>query len=742
MSNTGYWTDENWEYTFLVPQDTIDGNYKRKIHTVLKEFNKTLYVRSDSDSSGWEEMSKTMTMPELETSEEKEGWTLSSANDVLSDKGVLGRLKENLKKAGCVCSFMVIKDEPEKDTEENSEVNLEAEDSEKPTLDEPSQQTEKVEKKSGKEKKKKKQKSKKSNKVQVGQGIQTRTINSLKDRKKSQEASEKHGLTTYKVVSKPNNGKHNIKSAWNKIGDFIKTHADTYKDVKPVGYGDKKHWHSWHKSWVEKVFVQGDQARFWLMKLNDGLKDKLETDLKKLGFTIEPYEDGNSKSVTPTISTEPGPENPEVEPMKKPEETPKPPDAHKTSEGTQKPPVRPLPKTPNKEKEVTAASQQISENIDRDEKKPLPETSKPSTSPSFLGNIRTGTKLKKTPKVTRQEINENSENDITSMLRNAMMVRRADIADDEEPVEGDKNHEIMKILQSKGNGIYIAKLQLTSPYKEVKELLSAKALCPGGAGKMWLTNNEKGQHNTSSDIRGKIDEQTLEKCAITKDNEPVEWYVKVLTEIESDKWEDEDDDKDFLPSVTQMEALQAMRKDVTNKGARLVSISTPLPELKALVKNPPTLPKRNMKAGPVPSGFATLDSFKPKPNNRNVKTLVLVNYDNIRNSKELMMDLRYKLKKSTRKYDAFDVDKATRALSAFENGTLIGARGMKDAKNYRTVLANPVFDNYKANAGSYVVALWNLDIPEDTPDADIAKLRDELAKCGIAIRKDWRKGKV
>lgn len=750
MHGSRYWTDGDWEYTFLVPQDNINESDKGKLLAVLQKFEKALYVRSDSNSSGWEEVRKTAEMPELENEYGKTGWTLSSEQNILSGNGVLANLEEKLETAKCSCSFMVINDAPEKENDGNSDVDLEAEDSEKPTLDEPSQQTEKVEKKSGKEKKKKKQKSKKSNKVQVGQSIQTRTINSLKDRKKSQEASAKQGLTTYKVVSKPNNGKHNIKSAWNKIGDFIKTQAETYKNVKPIGYGTKKHWHSWHKSWVEKVFVQDDKTKFWLMKLNETLATELRENLDKLGFTIENYAAGNSQGTKPTISNESKPEDTEIKSSGETGTAAEKPTGNRTSNVRKTTLNRKPPQPPNNKEQVTEISQQINENISRDEKKPLPEKSKSSTSTSkpeselkndFLKDIRTGTKLKETPKETKQKIDVNREDGLVSQMRKVMETRRKDIADDEEPVEGDKNHAIMKVLTEQAPGIYIAMLQLTAAYSEIKKELSCTALCPQGTGRMWLTNTKNGQYTPKSDITNKIDAQSLEECVITGKDGPQGWYVKVITEVESDGWTDDEGEESLLPSVTQMEALLAMHKNVSDKGARLVSISTPLPELKPLVKNPPPLPQRKVTPAPKPKGFVTLDSLKPKPNNRNVKTLVLVKYDDIRTAKNLGMDFREKLSKSTRKYEAFDVNKANKTLSDFKNGTLIGARGMRTATNYRTVLENPVVDNYK-NDTLYSVELWNLEIPEDTTDVDIARLRDELAKCGIAIRKDWKRSKV
>ena len=187
-----------------------------------------------------------------------------------------------------------------------------------------------------------------------------------------------------------------------------------------------------------------------------------------------------------------------------------------------------------------------------------------------------------------------------------------------------------------------------------------------------------------------------------------------------------------------MDALLTMQKTVSTKGARLVHISTPLPELKPLAKNPPTLPPRTAKPTPVPKGFATLDSLKPKTNNRHVKTLVLVNYDDIKKSKGLMMDLRRGKFEPNNKYKDFNVNNANKALSDFKNGTLIGANNLTAAKNYSNVLNNPVIDKYK-DGTLYTVRLWNLEIPEDTSEGDEKKLRDELAKCGIAIRKDWRK---
>ena len=98
MSNTSYWVDEGWEYTFLVPRGNINEIDKGKLLAILKKFNKTLYVRSDSESSGWVEVEQTIKMPELENSRGHKGWALSSGKNVLSDKNVLNELEKKKKK--------------------------------------------------------------------------------------------------------------------------------------------------------------------------------------------------------------------------------------------------------------------------------------------------------------------------------------------------------------------------------------------------------------------------------------------------------------------------------------------------------------------------------------------------------------------------------------------------------------------------------------------------------------------
>lgn len=776
MHGSRYWTDKNWEYTFLAPQGNINESYKGTLLTVLKKFDKTLYVRSDSDSSDWREVKNTIQMPTLETSGDKTGWTLSSEKGILSNSGVLEKLEENLKKAGCSCSFMVINDEPEEETDGNSEVDLEAEDSEKPTLDEPSRQTEKVEKKSGKEEKKKKQKSKKSNKVQVGQGIQTKTINSLKDRKKSQEASEKHGLTTYKVVSNENNSVKNVKQAWIRIGTFIKNNAKTYKDVKPIGYGTKKHWHSWHKSWMEKVFVQNDKTKFWLMKLNETLAKELKTYLNGLNFTIETYTAGNSLGTKPIISNESKPEDTEIKSLKGPEKTADTPNDAGNSTVQHEPPNRKPPETPKNKEQVTATSPQINENISNAKTRPLPDKSKSSTSPSttrsemkndLLEDIRKGPKLKKAPTEANQKIDEDRDNDLAGQLRKVMEVRRKDIEDDEDPVEGDKKHAIMEVLTKQKPGIYVAMLQLIAPYKDIKTKLSENVLCPYGTGKMWLARKDEDGYDSKKDITSIIDEQTLEKCAITGMDGPVGWYVKVLTEIESDEWSENEDDSDFLPSVKQMDALQTMRDAVPNKGARLVSISTPLPALKALVKNPPTLPTRRVKPDPItneredqtakkgstekkPAKFIGLeDNVTTQGQSGRSRILVIVKYSDIEEIRkthptEKVRDVSKGI------YKEFNPEKLAKVLDDFNktNGVLKplmlkGSRGtgQPNAGGYKTVLASPVKQEYK-NTGE-VVSTWNLIIskPDGTKlnQAEVQKII-ELVKIlkdhGVAVRRE------
>lgn len=832
MSNTSYWTEGEYEYAFLVPQGNINESYKGNLLAVLKEFDKTLYVRSDSNFSGWEEVRKTEEMPALEQTGEKTGWTLSSEQNILSYEGMLEKLEQNLKEAGCSCSFMVINDEPEKEPEGNSEVNLEAEDSEKPTLDENPQPADVVEEKSGKEKKKKKPKSKKSNTVKVGNGTQTNTIRKLKDKKKSKEASKMHGLTTYKVVSDEDNSEANLKNAWKAIGSFIKKNAEIYKDVKPIGYGTKRHWHSWHRSHSAKNFVGGATGNFWLMKLTADLKNKLGEELDEFSFTIEPYEDGNSTSVPPTISTNPKPENTEVTSSKETEPRSEKPSGNNTSEGRHNPPTRKPPEPPTKkvtpenptpqkpiksnegENQVIPGSNltgnhgqgptggqpdPVGANVgqptgskptdtvtptppDPPTLPPTPTAGKPKKSggsadktmepqgqgsePSLLDQIRQGVVLKKTHTETNQPIEEQSGNDLAGQLRTVMKTRREDIEDDEDPVEGDKRHEIMNVLTSRGDGIYIAKLQLTSPYEEVKKLLSAGALCPDGAGQMWLTNNEKETYNQNSDISEKIDEQTLEKCAITGKDGPHEWYVKVITEVVSDEWDDDENEENLLPSVTQMNALKNMKNEVVKKGARLVHISTEMPIVNNSKKSPPSLPQRNAKPNHItteredqtakkgsnekkPAKFIGLEDNVTTPGGeKKSRVLVLVKYSDIEEIRKTKPKEKVK-NVSKSMYKEFNPEKLAKALVDFnkKNGVLkplmlkgSSGFGHPNVGGYTNVLKNPVRQKYKDTG--IEVSTWNLIIakPNGQPLAEnevekIQELVKILKDHGVAVRR-------
>lgn len=692
MHGSRYWTDGDWEYTFLVPQDTIDGNYTGKIHNVLKEFGKTLYVRSDSDSSGWEEVQKTAEMPELENGYGKTGWTLSSEQNILSDKGMLDKLAGNLKETGCSCSFMVINDEPEQATNGNSAVDLEAEDSGQPPLGETTHETANVAARSEKKRKKKKQKSKKSNKVKVGNGTQTRTLNRLKDWKKSKKASEAHKLTPYKVISDTNNDENNVKEAWKKIGHFIKSQAKIYKNVKPIGYVNRKHWHNWHKSWVGKVFVQEDETRFWLMKLNADLKEMLQSQLETHGFNIEKCDDADTAKLLllqPTLQT-------------------------------------PTAETPSKQKPKIASD----ETKEYETTAPKPANVRPDHREMSSQNNTSG--------LERRPIKPMS-GDAEVALQDAMreVVKQTEEQNRQEISRGDANHFIANLLTHLGNGEFILGLKLTKPGENVLGKMN-DSLCDG-----YIVASLVSDINDANglDATQWLEPQDYESKMLSTTVGKLGWMLKIRSDL-----------GEAGPSEDEIETLEQMSNYITKKGLELVKLnsdgtiagSKPPPDDEdnpQPKKDPPPLPQRKVKTAPVPKGFATLDSLKPKTNNQHVKTLVLVKYDDITSAKKLGMDYRTKLSKSTRKYGAFNVNKANKTLSEFKNGTLIGANGMKTDKNYRNVLENPVVDNYK-NDTLYNVKLWNLEIPEDTTDETITKLRDELAKCGIAIRKDWRKSKV
>ena len=715
MHGSRYWTDGDWEYTFLAPQGNINESDKSKLLAVLKKFDKTLYVRSDSDSSDWREVKKTIKMPTLETSGEKTGWTLSSEKHILSDKGILDQLAKDLKSAGCECNFTVIDEEP-KEIYDGS-----------------------IDKKSKKQSKSGQTNKPKSNKVKAGKGVQEQTIRKLENDRKSNEASTKHNLTPCMLIAKDTKNKTKTNKAWVLIGKFIKENKqDAYKDAKPLKYGKHKNWHNWHRG--VRSFVNEGDKNFWFIRLDQRMKTELEKILEPAGFEIRvpggiaapsnKVSDlrelvGSAKSSDDmgiealgsnslTIDNTNAKLNDDSKPKHESNQN-----GSVTTLYGNKNSLRPTPGV------HTASPEDIAE----------PEV-KVSGRADLMADIIKGVKLNKTEKGKSESKTERRDEPYdVSGLTSIMAKRRKDIA--QNTAKGESNNPIARLLTKRDQGEFIFGLKLTKPGADVLDSLDGNPMCGENTNAMLI---KRADDNRGLDPSQWLDAEEYKEYMLNSEIGKLAWLVLVDSELTED-----------VPSEDELVALLDMQKEIKSMGLEFAKVThedklenETDPDIQEVKKNktPPPLPQRNAKSAPVPKGFVTLDSLQPKPNKRNVKTLVLVNYDNIRNSKELMMDLRYKLKKSTRKYEAFDVNKANKTLSEFKNGTLIGARGMKDAKNYRNVLANPVFDNYKANAGSYIVALWNLDIPEDTPDADIAKLRDELAKCGIAIRKDWRKSKV
>lgn len=705
MSNTSYWTEGEYEYAFLVPQGNIDESYKRKLLAVLKEFDKTLYVRSDSNSSGWEEVQKTAEMPELENEYEKTGWTLSSEQNILSDKGMLEKLEKNLKGAGCSCSFMVIDDGPEEEIEGNSEVNLEAEDSGQPSLDETPQQTDEVEKKSGRKKKNKKQKSKKSTKVKVGNGTQTNTIRELKERSASAKASKDRKLTPYKVISNTNNDENKVKEAWKAIGSFIKTNAETYKDVKPVGYGDKKHWHNWHKSWVGKNFVLEDGRKFWLIKLNDDLKNKLEKNLKSFDFELVEYKKINDPPVSESnirasIDSQ--------VPLKN------------GSENVLNIRGLPLGKTAGLKSDavpgVTSSNELKS------------QTENAIGIDALTRDIKKGVGLRNTGKTRSDHKSKEVAADYdVDGLRSATEQRRQDIL--ENIPAGNQSHPIAKILEQTDPGKFILGLKLAKPSDDVLKSLDGKPMCDDNVTAMLIKNTKS---KKGLDASNWIDKEDYEEYMLNKNKDELGWLLLIDSNLKMN-----------VPSENELEALSRMKTELEKIGLKLVKVDSD-------GRIADSSPKTNGGTNKTPKKFFGLeDNVTTQGKSGKSRILVLVRYSDIANIQKNHPEKKVR-DVSKGIYKEFNPEKLAKVLDDFNktNGVLKplmlkGSRGtgQPNAGGYKTVLASPVKQDYK-NTGE-VVSTWNLIIskPDGTKlnQAEIQKII-ELVKIlkdhGVAVRRE------
>lgn len=681
MSNTSYWTDdEGYEYAFLVPQGNIDENYKSKTHKVLQEFGKTLYVRSDSDSSGWREVRKTIKMPELEKAGKKNGWTLSSGNNILSDKNVLNELEKNLKEAGYSCSFMVIEDGPEEIYEKTKD------------------------KKSKKKGTNEKPKTNNSKKVSTGKSVQKKTISRLDNEKKSNEASKKHNLEPYKLVAGDDKDMKTAKAVWASLGPFIKSHKkDTYKDEKPLKYGKHKHWHNWHHG--VRSFVNEGNNNFWLIKLNDDLKNKLEKNLEPFDFELVKYKKINNPSVSESnirdsidsqVSLKNGSDN------------------VLNIRGL------PLGKTAGLKSDavpgVTSSNELKS------------QTENAIGIDAVTRDIKKGVGLRNTGKTrSDHKSKEVAVGYDVDGLRSATEQRRHDIL--ENIPAGDPSHPIAKILEQTDSGKFILGLKLAKPSDDVLKSLDGNPMCDDNVTAMLIKNTKSKKGLDASDW---IYKEDYEEYMLNKNVGELGWLLLIDSKLKMN-----------VPSELELETLAKMKKDLAYIGIELVKVNSD-------GRIAGSSPKTNGGTNKTPKKFFGLeDNVTTQGKSGRSRILVLVRYSDIANiqknhPEEKVRDVSKGI------YKEFNPEKLAKVLDDFNktNGVLKplmlkGSRetGHPNAGGYKTVLASPVKQEYK-NTGE-VVSTWNLIIskPDGTKlnQAEVQKII-ELVKIlkdhGVAVRRE------